>query len=874
MVFMHRLARRFRALTRRAHVERELADELQLHIELEQQKNERLGMTPHEARRAALLTFGGVERYKEEARDARGVRLVEHVAQDLRIALRGMRKSPGFATVVVLTLGLGVGATSAIFSIVNAVLLRPLPYERPAELVRVYSQVPDGTVQKFSVSVPDYLDFKTRNRVFTDMAMWLNSTMTLSDGAEPERLSAVVASDNLFSLFGIAPLHGRLFAPGEPDGDVVLSYGVWARRFGADSGIVGKRITLNGSGKTVIGVLPPSFRLYTRDVDVWAPAIVQQIPKYQNRANHLLRVAARLRPGVRVDDAQRDMRRVASELATQYAREDQGWAANVYSMRNEIVGDVSRPLMILLAASALVLLIACINVANLQLTRSAARSRELTVRRALGASRGRLIGQLLVESGTFAALGGLLGVALGVAGTRTLIGLAPESISRLDEVSLDGWVFGFAMMIALVTGLVFGLLPALRASDPEIAGTLRDGGRGSAGAMHAWRVRGGLVIAELSLALMLLVGAGLVLQSFRKITSLDLGIRTDHAVALRLTLPPRYPDSVATSFYRELQRRLLAVPGVTSVSASDRAPAQSGGISDGIRLIERPEANVSGTLMSQVSAVVPDYFRTMGMRLLKGRDITWDERQQVAIVNAAAASRFWPGSDAIGKHVGFGRRRADSGLVIVGVVSDVRRGDITSREEPMIYLPLGEVAGLARTMMVVVRGSLGTAATVNAAKRAVHDLDATLPMYEIRTVEDIVGDAVVQPRLNATLLGAFAALALLLAVVGIYGVVSYSVAQRRQEIGVRVALGAQPSDVFRLVVRQGAFLATAGVAIGLLASWLLTPVLRSWLYEIEPGDPLTFIGVAAILVAIALLATAIPARRATKVDPVLAMRAE
>ena len=308
--------------------------------------------------------------------------------------------------------------------------------------------------------------------------------------------------------------------------------------------------------------------------------------------------------------------------------------------------------------------------------------------------------------------------------------------------------------------------------------------------------------------------------------------------------------------------------------ASDRAPAQSGGISDGIRLIERPEANVSGTLMSQVSAVVPDYFRTMGMRLLKGRDITWDERQQVAIVNAAAASRFWPGSDAIGKHVGFGRRRADSGLVIVGVVSDVRRGDITSREEPMIYLPLGEVAGLVRTMMVVVRASLGTAATVNAAKRAVHDLDATLPMYEIRTVEDIVGDAVVQPRLNATLLGAFAALALLLAVVGIYGVVSYSVAQRRQEIGVRVALGAQPSDVFRLVVRQGAFLATAGVAIGLLASWLLTPVLRSWLYEIEPGDPLTFIGVAAILVAIALLATAVPARRATKVDPVLAMRAE
>ena len=874
MLFLHRLTRRLRALTRRGRVERELADELQLHIELEQQKNERLGMSPDAARRAALITFGGVERYKEEARDVRGVRFLEHAMQDLRVALRTMRKSPAFTATVILTLGLGVGATSAIFSIVNAVLLRPLPYGRPDELVRVYSQTPDGTLEKFSVSVQDYLDFKSRNRVFTDMAMWLGSTMTLSDGGEPERLSAIVASDNFFTLFGVTPLYGRLFAPGESNGDIVLSYGVWLRRFGGDSSIVGKRITLNGSGKTVIGVLPPSFRLFTRDVDVWAPVIIQEIPKYENRANHVLSVAARMRPRVTVTDAQRDMRRVASQLAAEYPRENQGWAANVYSMRNEIVGNVSRPLMILLAASGLVLLIACINVANLQLTRSAARVRELTVRRALGAGRGRLIGQLLVESGAFAALGGLLGVALGVAGTRTLVKLAPQSISRLDEVSLDGWVFGFAMTIAILTGLVFGLWPALRASNPEIGSTLRDGGRGTAGAMHAWRVRGGLVVAELSLALMLLVGAGLVLQSFRKIVNLDLGIRTDHAVALRLTLPARYPDSAQTAFYHELQRRMLGVAGVTSVSAADRAPAQAGGISTDIRLIERPEANVSGTLMSQVSAVVPDYFSTMGIRLLKGRDITWDERQQVAIVNGAAASRFWPGGDAIGKHVGFGRRQTDSGFVIVGVVSDVRRGDITTREEPMIYLPLAEAAGVVRTMMIIVRGSLGTAATVSAVKRAVHDLDAALPLYQIRTVEDIVGDAVIQPRLNATLLGAFAALALLLAVVGIYGVVSYAVTQRRQEIGVRVALGAQPSDVFRFVVRQGALLATAGVAIGLGASWLLTPVLRGWLYEIEPGDPLTFVAVAAILIAIALLATAIPARRATKVDPVLAMRAE
>lgn len=876
MTLLRRLRRRFRALAFRGDVERELTDEIQLHIELEQQKNERLGMSPDEARRAALVTFGGVERYKEEARDARGVRLVETVAQDLRYALRTMRKTPAFTAIVILTLGLGVGATSAIFSIVNAVLLRPLPYGNERSLVRLYSQVPDGTIDRFSVSIPDYLDYKARNHVFSDMAMWLNSTMTLSDGGEPERLAAVVATDNLFSLMGVTPLHGRLFAPGESDHPdvVVLSYGVLARRFGSDSTIVGRRVTLDGSAKTVIGVLPPNFRLYTRDVDVWAPVVIQQVPKYDHRANHLLRVIGRLRPGVTVADAQRDIRRIAATLATEYAREDEGWSANVFSVRSEIVGELTRPLLILLTASALVLLIACINVANLQLTRSAGRGRELAVRRALGAARGRLITQMLIESLTYAAFGGLLGIALGIAGTRALVAAAPGGISRLDEVSLDGRVFAFAMAVALLTGILFGLWPAFRASNPQIGGNLRDGGRGSAGSMHAWRVRGALVVTELSLALTILVGAGLVLQSFRKILDLDLGIRTDNAVALRLTIPGRYADSAIAPFYRELQRGLAAVPGITAVSAADRAPAQGSGASDGIRIVEHPEANASGKLMSQLSVVLPEYFRTMGMKLLTGRDFAWSDGESVAIVNASAATRFWPGTSPLGQHVAFGRRSTDSGLVVVGVVSDVRRGDITLPEEPMIYIPVATAPSFARTMMVVVRGSLGTAATVSAAKRAVHGLDPALPVYEMRTFTDIVGGAVAQPRLNATLLGAFAALALVLAAVGIYGVIAHSVTQRRQEIGVRVALGAQPGDVFRLVVRQGAVLAAAGLAIGLAASWLLTPVLRSWLYEIAPTDPLTFVGVTIVLGVIALVATAIPARRATKVDPVLAMRAE
>src|SRR5690348_15695495 len=502
MTLLHRLARRLRAIFRRDRVERELADEVQLHIELEQAKNERLGMPPNEARRAALITFGGVERYKEEARDARGVRVVETIAQDVRYAFRSMRKAPAYTTVVVLTLGLGVGATSAIFSIVNAVLLRPLPYAQDDQVMRVYSSTPGGTIDRFSVSVPDYLDYKKRNRVFSDMAMWNNSTMTLTQGDEPERLSAVAASDNIFSLLGIAPLYGRLFLPGEAEqgNGVVLSYGVWTRRFGSDSTLVGKRITLDGSAKTVIGILPPSFRLYTREVDVWAPVRIEQLPKYDNRANHILRVLARLRPGVTVADAKRDMHRVGEALAAEYPREDQGWGVTVFPMRDEIVGGLSRPLIILLSASALVLLIACINVANLQLTRSAGSGRELSGRRALGAGRGRLVSQLLVESSAFASLGGLLGVALGVVGTRALVRFAPAGVSRLDEVSLDTRVFAFAMAVALITGFIFGLWPALSVSRADIGRTLRDGGRGSAGGMQAWRIRGTLVVGELALA--------------------------------------------------------------------------------------------------------------------------------------------------------------------------------------------------------------------------------------------------------------------------------------------------------------------------------------------------------------------------------------
>jgi predicted permease len=874
-MFLHRIIRRLRALVQRDTVERELSDELRFHVDMETEKLMARGMARDDARRSALLTFGGVERYKEEARDVRGVRPLETVLQDLRYGARSMRKSPVFTIVVVLTLALGVGATTAIFSIVNAVLLRPLPYERSEELVRIYSQVPDGTLDRFSMSPLDYLDFRQRNRAFTDVAMWLNGTMTLLEGNEPERLSSVHGSENLFQVFGVRAERGRLFAAGDAErGDaIVLSNGLWVRRFSSDTAIVGRKIRVNGTSRTVVGVLPASFRFYSRDVDVWTPLMQTTIPGYENRSQHLLSVVARLRAGFSAESAQQDVRRVAAELAAEFPKTNEGWTANAFGIRQEIVGDVRRPLTILFASSMFVLLVACINVANLQLTRGASRARELAVRRAIGASRTRLVAQLLSESLALAVAGGVLGLVVGVAGMRALVAIAPEGqISRLDEVSLDGSVFAFTMLVSIATGLLFGLWPALRGSDPELGRSLRDGGRTSTGGALP-RVRRALVIAEVSLALVLLVGAGLVLQSFARMVRVDLGIKSEQLVALRLSLPGRYSDSAQIPFHEELQRRLLARPGITTMSAADRAPVQAGGISTDIRLIERPDAN-DGKLMSFATIVVPDYFRTMGTPLLRGRDLRWNEPGRSIVVNEAAARRFWPGDNPLGKHIGFGRRRIDSGFTVVGVVADVRRGDITLPEEPMVYMPLSAAPNLSRTMTIVVRGTLGTAGTIAAARAVIRELDPGLPVYDVRTVDTIVSQTVAQPRLNTTLLSAFAALALVLAVIGIYGVVSFSVAQRTQELGVRMALGAQPADVFRLVVREGAILAVLGVGVGIVASRLTTPVLASWLYGIQPRDTATFVVVAAGLVAVAVLASVIPALRATRVDPVLAMRGE
>jgi predicted permease len=517
-------------------------------------------------------------------------------------------------------------------------------------------------------------------------------------------------------------------------------------------------------------------------------------------------------------------------------------------------------------------MIGCVNVANLLVTRGAARGRELALRQALGASRARLVSQLLVESGALALVGGVFGIGIAILGTKGILTLVPAGvIPRMDEVRADATVLGFALGLSVLTALVVGLWPALRATSWRLSGTLGRGGRGGGQATHSPRVRRGLVIAEVSLALVLLVASALVIQSLRNLVGVDLGFRVDRVVTMRLTLSPSsYVDSAQSAFYRNFLARLSARPGIEAAAAANTPPMSGGGINTGIRLIGRPLP--SQQLMSSVTAVTPGYFRTMGMRL-RGRDVAWEDPEPTLVLSETAARTFWPGEDVIGKRIGFGGND-NTGAAIVGVVADSRVRGPTRDPAPMIYMSYSGASSIVRTMTLVVRGAGETADVVATTKNVLREIDRTLPVFGVRTVRDVVDQFVAQPRLNTTLLGVFAGMALLLAGIGIYGVVSHSVAQRTQELGVRIALGAQRADIVRLVLGEGAVLAVVGVLLGLAAAFAATPLIRSWLFGIGANDPLTLAAVALTLVTIALAASYIPARRATRVDPVLAMRGE
>ncbi|HET7585214.1 MAG TPA: ABC transporter permease [Gemmatimonadaceae bacterium] len=799
------------------------------------------------------------------------------LARDLRLALRGARRAPGFAAIVIATLALAIGANAAIFSVVNAVLLRPLPFPHDDRLVAIYSQNPDASIPRFSVSYADYLDWREQTRSIADMALYFPTSYTMAGSDAPERVSGMSVTSNFFDVLGVHAARGRLFGPddarGEASNAVILSDGFWTRRFGGDPHIVGRTISISGRARTVIGVLPHTFDFVGFDTDAFTVLEPSTYPSIQSHAQHRFGGVGRLAPGVTIDAAERELSTVARRVAAVHP-EIGGWSANAFLLRDEVVLGSRQPLLVLLAASALVLLVGCINVANLLVARNATRSREIAIRGALGASRARVAQQMLVESTLHALAGGALGIAVASVGTRVLLRLAPPgAVPRAETVSLDAHVLLFALGLSIVTAILCGVWPALRAGGSQLAGALVAGGRTNTGGSSAARVRRTLVIGEMALALILLLGATLVLRSLRNIVNVDPGFRAGHVVEMRVTLDrERYPDSSQVRFYRSLVESLEQRPGIAAASIANTVPLSGSGIVTPIRLIGEPPPPPDQPIMSAVTAVSPDYFHTLGIALRRGRDVAWTDARPTLVVSEAAARAFWPGQDPLDKRIGFGRDTV--GLQVVGVVSDIRSTALTSDPAPTIYLGIQGGQNVLRSASLLVHGTSSTADAVAAARSALHEIDPALVLYNVTTLDDVVQQSIAAPRLNSALLGVFAAIALLLAALGIYGVIAYAVAQRSREMGVRMALGASRGAVFALVLRDGAAVAAAGLVIGIAGSYFATRLIASWLFGVGRNDPVTIAMAAALLTVVALAATIIPARRATRVDPVLAMRGE
>ncbi len=802
--------------------------------------------------------------------------------QDARFGLRMLVKNPGFTVVAVLALGLGIGANTAIFSVVNAVLLRPLPYKDSERLVMVWE---DNTKRGFPRDTPapaNFIDWREQNKVFEGMAAIAEQSFNLTGAGEPERIDGRRVSASLFPLLGVEPQLGRAFLPEEdsPSGSrvVILSYGLWQRRFGSDVNITGKPLTLNGESYTVVGVMPPDFQFPSRDDQLWVP-IAFTSQGAANRGGHFLEVIARTKPGVTLQQAQAEMNTIAARLQQQYPEQNTDLGATVIPLHEQVVGDIKPALLVLLGAVGFVLLIACANVANLLLARAAVRQKEIALRVALGASRLRLVRQFLTESILLAALGGGVGLLLSLWGVNLIKAFIPENISQAQAVMIDAKVLGFTLLVSLLTGLIFGLVPATQASKLNLNETLKEGGRDSAAGSRGNRIRGLLVVAEVAISLVLLIGAGLLINSFLRLRNVDPGFRVDNLLTMRIVLPAqKYPDQTRrTNFYTELIRRIEVLPGVQSAAVTNWIPLVMQGDSQGISIEGQPDPGPGKNPVVVTRVVSPHYFSTMGIGLSQGRGFGEQgsaDSPRVAMISEAMARRFWPGEDPTGKRIKSGGLNSPSPwMEIIGVVKDVRQVKLDADPKPQMYVPYTQPVFFVPSHLVVKTnvepGSL--AATV---RRTVWEIDRDQPVSNVSTMKEVLSESIARQRFSMLLLGLFAAVALMLASIGIYGVMSYSVAQRTHEFGIRMALGARGIDVLKLAIRQGAKLVLIGVAIGLASSFILTRFMSSLLFDVTATDPMTFTGVASLLVLIALAACFVPARRATKVDPMIALRYE
>jgi predicted permease len=879
---------RARALFRRNEVEQELDDEIQFHFDREVEKYVKQGMPLDEAGRKARIVFGGHEQVKEGCREARGTSFVERALQDAKYAVRQLWANPTFALVMILTLALSIGANSAIFSVIDGVLLRKLPYPRADRIARLFLSNP--TYPRFALNPFDFLDFRARNHSFESMAAFTRGDMQLSGSGEPVRLSGFQITSGYFRVLGLEPQLGREFdfqaeIPGNGP-QVILSDRLWRARFGADPSIIGRKIRLNMQPFTVVGVMPAATEhpgneyhavAYGENVDLWWPFSFEG--NSNRRGSHFIEGIARLRDGVTAEQARAEMNAIMMQLGHEHPDNDTGWSVLVVPLYSEIVGKNRQMLLVLLGAVGIVLLIACANAANLLLARASARQREIAVRLAMGAQRARVVRQLLTESLLISFAGGALGLALAFGGVRALVALLPADFPRAHDIHVSAPVLAFTVMVSLITGILFGLAPALQASHTDPKEGLQKGGRASTASRRQNTLRNALVVSEVALACVLLIGAGLMLRSFLNLIRLDPGFRRQHVITASLSLPQdKYNKPELTAqFYDRLMPRLNVLPGVEVAGAGSDLPWTGYDENLGGFIIEGKKPPAHEEFHARYHMATPGYFSALGIPLLAGRDFTEADRKDapgVMIINRAMAELYWPHEDVIGKRLSLEDvpKKDSEWTTIVGVVGDVKDFPNSIGAEPAFWWPQLQIA--QSDMSVVIRARSNPQLLADALRKEVHRLDPELAVADVKLMDSIVDASVSTPRLVFALVGLFAGLAILLAGIGAYGVIAYTVSQRTSEFGLRIALGAQRTDLLRMVLAQSAKLAIPGAVLGVVLALNLGRVLRSLIYGVSPTDPLILTGVALLVLAVALIASYVPARRAARTDPMVSLRAE
>src|SRR5262245_12423522 len=804
-------------------------------------------------------------------------RLEDEMFQDLRYGLRMLLKNPGFTMIAVFTLALGIGVNTAIFSIVNAVVLRPLAFKEPDRIVHLWERELKLGGDRYPLSPPNFIDYRDQSRVFEQIGAYRPQNFNFTGVAEPERLDGVRASAGVFAALGVNPLLGRVYRPEEEQPGlnrvVILSQRFWQSRFGSDRAIIGKSLTLNGEPYTVVGVMPAGFK-FPSDSDpvaLWVP-MTFNASELTNRGFHAYGAVARLKEGVSRGQALAELESIAGRLRQQYPATNSSFDVNLIPVHDQVVGEAWLTLLKLFGAVGLVLLIACANVATLLLSRSASRRREIAIRTAVGASRGRILRQLITENFALSILGSLVGLLLAAGSIGLLKRIGAHAIPRLQEIAIDGWVLCFCFSLALLTSLLAGLAPALQVTKADVSESLKEGARSTVSRGHN-RIRRLLVLSEIALSLVLMISAGLIIKSFLLLLAVHPGIQPENVLTMRVSLNSKRGLQIV-NYYQELLQRIGRIPGVESVGAISHMPLSGAVAFVGFTIDGKPSAP-GEEQSTHFRAISPAYLRTMGISLLKGRDFTKqdDERAtSVMLINETLARRYFQGEDPIGRRMSITIGDEPVMREIVGVVGDVKHRGLTKESDSEVYVPYPQLPLIG--MNIVVRTASDPLSIVAAVRNEAFAVDRTQPVANIRTMESYLADSIAQPRFTTILLGLFAALALALAVVGIYGVMSYFVTQRTHEIGIRLALGARPPDVLRMVIRQGMALTVSGLVIGLALAFAATRLLMNLLYGVGPTDPMTFVVISSLFALVALLACYVPARRAAKVDPVVALRRE